>query len=380
MIVAPSTLYEALRVKSPEDRAARAKLITDPGWKRLMPEAYSESQELLAEVRRCHPEWLAKKGDRHYIHDRQFTQILRHDWRRTKRGFWNRVRQNPDLEAKRIAELGGERLVQGEAMTPSHAVKKGTRYRYYVSKSLLTGSGDKATKRGQRIPAAHIEALVAERIRAWLADPVAVLNAIQCCCPDAIAQKRLLDEAARLAAGWQDLDAEYLRALLLAIVTKVQVHSDRIDVTLDQMGVARWLNAKADKQQPVSGGCDREQHLTVLTIRARLKRTGIEMRMVVDDGSEPANVDPVLVRLLVRVHAIRGRLRQDPSLTLKEIAAEEGVGGPYVSRLVRLAFLAPDIVTAILNGRHPPQLTANRLMDDTRLPLDWRAQRELLCT
>jgi hypothetical protein len=102
--------------------------------------------------------------------------------------------------------------------------------------------------------------------------------------------------------------------------------------------------------------------------------------MVVDDGSEPANVDPVLVRLLVRAHAIRARLLQDPSLTLKEIAAEEGVGGPYVSRLVRLAFLAPDIVTAILSGRHPPQLTANRLMDDTRLPLDWRAQRELLCS
>ena len=87
---------------------------------------------------------------------------------------------------------------------------------------------------------------------------------------------------------------------------------------------------------------------------------------------------PILVRLFVRAHAIRARLLQDPSLTLKEIAAEEGVVSSYVSRLVRLAFLAPDIVTAILNGRHPPQLTANRLMDDTRLPLDWRAQRELL--
>ena len=83
------------------------------------------------------------------------------------------------------------------------------------------------------------------------------------------------------------------------------------------------------------------------------------MRMVVDDGSEPANVDPVLVRLLVRAHAIRAGLLEDPSLTLKEIAADEGVVSSYVSR---------------------PQLTANRLMDDTRLPLDWRAQRELLCS
>ena len=100
--------------------------------------------------------------------------------------------------------------------------------------------------------------------------------------------------------------------------------------------------------------------------------------MVLDDGSEPANVNPVLVRLLVRAHAIRARLLQEPSLTLREIAADEAVSSSYVSRLVRLAFLAPDIVTAILNGRHPPQLTANRLMDDTRLPLDWRGQRELL--
>jgi hypothetical protein len=65
---------------------------------------------------------------------------------------------------------------------------------------------------------------------------------------------------------------------------------------------------------------------------------------------------------------------------LKEIAAEEGVVSSYVSRLVRLAFLAPDIVADIMSGRHPPQLTANRLMDDTWLPLDWRAQRELLCS
>jgi hypothetical protein len=69
---------------------------------------------------------------------------------------------------------------------------------------------------------------------------------------------------------------------------------------------------------------------------------------------------------------------EEPTLTLHELAAEEGVSSSYATRLFRLAFLAPEIVAAILNGRHPPQLTANRLMDDTRLPLDWTAQRELL--
>ena len=50
----------------------------------------------------------------------------------------------------------------------------------------------------------------------------------------------------------------------------------------------------------------------------------------------------------------------------------------YVTRLLRLTWLAPDIVAAIVDGRQPIGLTANRLMGDTRLPLEWQAQRELL--
>jgi len=269
---------------------------------------------------------------------------------------------------------------QGEPMTPSHAVKKSVRYRYYVSKNLVTGVA-KAERAGQRIPALQIETLVLGRIRVWLADPLVVLNAIQCCGADAIAQKRLLEEAARLAAKWQNFSVDWLRAMLRAVVTKVQVHSDRVDVTLAQMGVAVWLKAK-DELQPIrADDKDRERYLIILTIPARLKRTGIELRLVVDDGSAPAEVDPGLVRLLLRAHAIRARMVAEPSLSLKEIAADEGwISSSYVTRLLRLAFLAPDIVTAILNGRHPPQLTANRLMDDTRLPLDWSAQRDLLCS
>jgi site-specific DNA recombinase len=268
---------------------------------------------------------------------------------------------------------------RGEPMTPSHAVKKGICYRYYVSKSLVT-QGVKSARWGQRIPAAHIETLVMGRIRTWLADPVVVLNAVQCHEPDAIIQRKLLEEASRLVGSWRELAADRLRAILCAAVTRVQIHSDRIDVSLDQMGIAFWLNGKAQPQPAHSGGDERERHLMVLTIPVRLKRAGIEMRLVVDDGSEPANVDPGLVRLLLRANTIRARVLEAPSLPLKEIAAEEGISSSYVTRLLRLAFLAPAVVTAILNGRHPPQLTANRLMDDTRLPLDWAAQRELLCS
>jgi hypothetical protein len=50
------------------------------------------------------------------------------------------------------------------------------------------------------------------------------------------------------------------------------------------------------------------------------------------------------------------------------------MGGPYAARLIRLNCLAPDIVASILNGKQPADLTANKLIADTRLPLDWRAR------
>jgi hypothetical protein len=85
-----------------------------------------------------------------------------------------------------------------------------------------------------------------------------------------------------------------------------------------------------------------------------------------------------LVRLLVRANASRDQLLADRSLTLEDIAKTEGVVPPYATRLFRLTVLAPDIVSAILSGRQPPELTARRLMDDTRLPLDWNEQRRCL--
>ena len=54
------------------------------------------------------------------------------------------------------------------------------------------------------------------------------------------------------------------------------------------------------------------------------------------------------------------------------------MGAPYAARLMRLNYLAPDIVVAILNGRQPAGLTARRLMADTRIPLEWTAQRVVL--
>jgi site-specific DNA recombinase len=267
---------------------------------------------------------------------------------------------------------------QGGRMSPTHANKKGTRYRYYISRSLLDRT-TKAKTEGQRIPAAALESLVVRRVRDWLADPAALLEAVQHAACNAVTQKRLIERARDFATGDHGFGNEGLRTFMRASIVRVQVHADHIDITLDQDRACGCLDETAKRTEPVGKAqSEGNRQVTTLSIPARLKRTGKEMRIIVSDGSEPAIPDTGLVRLLVRASAIRDQLLADRSLTFEDIAKSEGVVPSYATRLFRLTILAPDIVSAILSGRHPPELTARRLMDDTRLPLDWSEQRRRL--
>ncbi len=289
----------------------------------------------------------------------------------------NRVDRVPGTTDRQPSLLAGILFdAQGERMTPTHATKRGTRYRYYVSRSLLAG---KAKDLGQRIPAVGLEALVTRRIRDWLADPAGLYHALQKVAPDAGKQKRLIERTKHCAAMWQDLKPNDRRALLRAIVARVQVFADRIDIIVDQAQVAQWLMGDLDKSKPAArASAESAGPLLTLTVPARLRRAGKEMRIVLEDGSDSTAPDPSLLRLLIRANAIRDRLLADRSLTLEEIAKEEKMVASYATRLLRLTLLAPSIVGAILNGSQPPELTARKLMDDTRLPLDWNEQRRSL--
>ena len=89
------------------------------------------------------------------------------------------------------------------------------------------------------------------------------------------------------------------------------------------------------------------------------------MKLVVPGARNDAKPAPSLIRLLLRAFAIQDRLEQNPDLTLQQIAEAEGVSPSYVTRLLRLAYLAPDIVTAIIDGRQPPGLTAENAHEET---------------
>ncbi len=121
------------------------------------------------------------------------------------------------------------------------------------------------------------------------------------------------------------------------------------------------------------------EDILTLKVKARLQRVGREMRMLVENAHDQTLADPGLLRIIARAHDIHARLMQSTDLTLHAIASQERVTPGYISRLLRLPLLAPDIVTAIVNGKNPPQLTAKKLMRlALEIPIDWTEQRKLL--
>ena len=293
----------------------------------------------------------------------------------------NRVERRNGAEATEPSLLAGILLdADADPMTPTHTVKKGTRYRYYISNRLISGTAaDKNS--GQRIPAANLEDLVTQRLRSLIADPIQILNAMPIDHLDAPEQTRLRDAASALSVRWDGLPTASLHGLLRIIIVKVWVHAERIDICVDSTRLAKRLLDEGDNhanQESHEINDGKEEHLTTLTIPARLKRTGKEMKFIVQGAAESTPADTSLIRLLVRAQKIAKRLLQPGNPPLEEIANEESIGASYATRLVRLTFLAPYIVAAILAGKQPADLTAKKLMLDTRLPLDWRDQRTVL--
>jgi DNA invertase Pin-like site-specific DNA recombinase len=123
----------------------------------------------------------------------------------------------------------------GQPMTPTHAIKKGVRYRYYVSRRLVTGTrgeeeNDQAS--GQRIPAANLEHLVVQRLRSFFADPVAVLESLPHSRRDAPSQRWANAAATEIVRALDDRREDAWNIIFRPMIVRVQVGLDRIDVDL----------------------------------------------------------------------------------------------------------------------------------------------------
>lgn len=274
---------------------------------------------------------------------------------------------SPSLLAGLLFDENGERL------SPTHANKRGTRYRYYVSAQLVRGE---QLETGWRLPAGDLEALVQDRVTQFLSDEGAVHEAAADGF-DLDARRRTVRAAAGLASRWPALAFEKRRAILLAFVSRITVAAAGVELLLrpDTISIVTDEEFGPDASVLV----DKADRTVQLHVPAKLRRIGKGHSLVIN-GTQVVNrkPDPALVWLLQQAQRYRDLILAGDGRSMAEIAEEVGVGASYFSRIVRFGFLAPDIVRSILDGSQPIGLSAKKLSLGVTLPIEWNAQKKLL--
>ena len=160
------------------------------------------------------------------------------------------------------------------------------------------------------------------------------------------------------------------KSLVLDIVERVTVAADRIDIWLNRAKIAAALEA-GESQRP-------DLDPVVLSIDAKLRRGGKGKRLVIENGAE-AEVDAGLVELIKEAFAIRNQFLSGSHDSIEAMSGRLGMNKCRLTSLIRLSYLAPDIVRALLEGRQPIELKPTRLLRLSKdLPHDWSEQRGFL--
>ena len=265
----------------------------------------------------------------------------------------------------------------GCRLTPSHAVKTGKRYRYYVSNTLMTGPRS-AAPRGRRVPANDIETVVGKSIKNFLSSGAAVLEALSAIGFENVSKRQILSSAADLARDWDQQPAAERRALIRRIVHRVAIQSEHVDIQINRSQVFDVLTRPGTHASMGRAEIDGGRAAFVLKVDAVLKRAGQGMRLVVRDATAQAP-NTTLINLFVKAFDVREKIFNGTGESIEASARRIKTNANYITALLRISFLAPDIVAAVLDGRHPTTLTARNFITKTHtLPREWSLQRRHL--
>ncbi|MEM7222743.1 MAG: recombinase family protein [Pseudomonadota bacterium] len=302
--------------------------------------------------------------------------------------LWDQVQRQ--LAANRIDRASGAHAAEpsllagliyddsGQRMTPSHANKKGTRYRYYVSQALVRGTRRSAPG-ARRVPAGEVERLVEERLTAFLRSQSEIFKTVEPLLEDVNKRQEVVDRAVELAVRWPEIAPTARRQILKRLINRIDLFPKTLEI---RFAPGRLLELLWDEDTPgaLEPNLPDSAPSVTITVPAHLKRAGMETRLLIEgaDGSARKSPDRSMLRLLSQAQRFHDMVMHSRGRTMAELAIEAGVGGSYFTRILRLSFLAPDVVKAILQDRHPLELTAKKLAGDTRLPIAWEDQRARL--
>ena len=235
----------------------------------------------------------------------------------------------------------------GNRMSPvSCSRKNGATYRYYVSAAIQSGAPGKAGA-CPRVSAPIVEQVVADH-----------LQSLGLCRP--------ID----LAPDW---------SRVRDLIDRVEVGADALTVVLDAERLGLATRDLQGRERLILDQLERREDGVLIRIPMRIQRRGGSKIAVGPQGQSPlqkAAVDPALSSALIRAESWKRKLLAGEAHSLESIAKAEGVKAAYAARLIRTAFLAPDLKQTILDGDQPMGLTLQRVMIQD-VPLDWDAQRQL---
>jgi site-specific DNA recombinase len=277
--------------------------------------------------------------------------------------------KEPSLLAGLLFDRGGTR------MTPTHAVKSGKRYRYYISHNLIAGReiGRSGNRSGTRISAHEIEQHVTDAVLSLLSDGSRLLAAVGGEDRDPTAIRHAVEGARTLAAALTKGSPSERRGLIQNIAERVVLEDDLIRIDIDKSGLCSVLAIPEPEESPRP-----DEAPLVISVPIKLRRLGKEIRLIVTSGNQQAKQDPALIKAIVRAHSWLAMLKNREVASIADIARSENLPRTYVSSLMPLAFLAPDITEAILDGCQPLDLSLDRVLAASPLPTSWTKQRTLL--
>jgi hypothetical protein len=195
--------------------------------------------------------------------------------------------------------------------------------------------------------------------------------------------EHLISGSMKRAGDWSSAFPAKVYLFVRAVVQRVVVHNDWVEIQVKKEALRSALtegDLASSARTPSGPKEDNSDVLICLRIQARLKRCGLEMRLLAPPDRQPGEQGPRLVKPLLkavaRAHQWYGWMLTGKALSQSSIATQTGLNARYVGRVLECALLAPDIVEAILDGRQPPDLTFEKLTK--HVPLSWVEQREQL--
>ncbi|MFZ1009556.1 MAG: hypothetical protein WAN65_22140, partial [Candidatus Sulfotelmatobacter sp.] len=217
------------------------------------------------------------------------------------------------------------------------------------------------------------------RLQSFLQSGREVMNEL--CLPEdpAARTQQILARAAKQFDQLSDGASAVVKDFVRRVVQRVVVHPDRIEVEVVKQKLRDILTADSHISSSRSATHQPEQassDVIRFNIEARVKRCGGEMRLVFPPD-HPGQAPPSPPALSLLKALARGRQWYESIVAgevsgRRSIAQELQLDERYIGRVLECAFLAPDIVEAILDGRQPPDLTFKKLTH--RIPFSWMEQ------